>query len=30
MYLFLDEQVGIRHCWAIMYIPPSRLLISST
>jgi hypothetical protein len=30
MYLFLGEQVGIRHCWAIMYIPPSRLLISST
>jgi hypothetical protein len=23
MYLFLGEQAGIRHCWAIMYISPS-------
>jgi hypothetical protein len=29
MYLFLGEQAGIRHCWAIMYVPPSCLLTSS-
>jgi hypothetical protein len=26
LHLFLGEQAGIRHCWAIMYVPPSILM----